>query len=114
VAQNRIQAFFQERARKNAQWRQAVDAQNVVRAREREHVSDTDLIATAPGIPNVTHQMELDRRLKVAIEDLTAEVVTSRKSADRLARRVVWASWILVALTVALVALTVVLAVRPG
>jgi hypothetical protein len=112
VAQNRIQALFRERARQERQFRQAVRDRNVATAREREDVPDAELIATAPGVPNVTHQMEMDRRLKAAIEDLTGEVVTSRKSADRLARRVVWASWVLVALTVVLVALTVVLAVK--
>lgn len=57
--------------------------------------------------------MEMSRRLKVAVENLTGEVVTSRKSADRLSRRVVWLTAILVILTAALVALTIVLALKP-
>jgi hypothetical protein len=64
------------------------------------------------GLVDETHQMEMQRRLKVAVERLTDEVITSRKSADRLAGRVVWLTAILVVLTAVLVALTVVLAVR--
>lgn len=54
----------------------------------------------------------MQRRLKSAVEGLTGEVVTSRRSADRLARRVVLLTLILVIMTAVLVALTVVLAVR--
>jgi hypothetical protein len=49
--------------------------------------------------------MEMQRRLKVAIQALTAETVIARKSANR-------GALIIVALTAALVALTVVLALR--
>lgn len=65
----------------------------------------------AAAAEDARHQAEISAQLKASIEALAAEVVTSRKSADRLALRVVRASWVLVALTVALVALTVVLAV---
>ena len=47
----------------------------------------------------------MQRRLKAAIEDLTAESARARRSAF-------WVGAILVALTMVLVALTVVLAVR--
>jgi hypothetical protein len=49
--------------------------------------------------------MEMQRRLKVAIERLTGETVAARKSANRAALAVI-------VLTAVLVALTVVLAVR--
>ena len=68
-------------------------------------LSDEELIATDPTIPGARHQMEMQRRLKVVIQDLTAETVSARRSADR-------AAVILVVLTAALVALTVVLALR--
>jgi hypothetical protein len=75
-------------------------------------LSDAELIATSPSIQNVTHQMEMDRRLKVAIVDLTTETIAARKSSDKTAARLVWLTVVLVVLTAALVALTVVLAVR--
>lgn len=81
--------------------------------------------------------MEMQRRLKDAVENLTAEEIRSRESSERLsgqldasivgltaatiraarssdraARRLVWLTVVLVLLTAALVALTVVLAVR--
>ena len=92
--------------------RQANAAYRQNRVREAGELSDADLIATMPGLLDETHPMEMQRRLKVAVERLTAEVITSRESADGLARRVVWLTAILVVLTAALVALTVVLAVR--
>jgi len=49
--------------------------------------------------------MEMQRRLKVAIEALTAETVLGRKAANR-------AAVLIVGLTAVLVALTVVLALR--
>ena len=48
--------------------------------------------------------MELNRRLKVSIEDLTTAVKAARRSSDRL-------GWILVGLTILLVVLTVALVV---
>lgn len=49
--------------------------------------------------------MEMQRRLKVAIEALTVETVLGRKAANR-------AAVLIVGLTAVLVALTVVLAIR--
>jgi hypothetical protein len=56
--------------------------------------------------------MELDRRLKVAITDLTTETIDARKASDRTARRLMWLTIVLVILTAVLVALTVVLAIK--
>jgi hypothetical protein len=71
-------------------------------------LSDEDLIAKTPARTPVTfpfHEMEMQRRLKVAIQEQTAESVRARRAANRIGIA-------LVALTIVLVALTVVLAVR--
>jgi hypothetical protein len=89
-----------------------VDAQHLDSVNQLANVSDAELIATSPSIQNVTHQMEMDRRLKVAIVDLTTETIAARKSSDRAAARLLWLTVILVVLTTALVALTVVLSLK--
>jgi hypothetical protein len=76
------------------------------------HLGDAELIATAPGIPSETHQMELTRGLEAAIQELTAETVAGRQSLYKASARIAWLNAFLVVLTAALVALTVVLAVR--
>ncbi len=58
-----------------------------------------------------THQMELSRRLKVAIQELTSETIAARESSDSASARIAWLNVLLVLLTATLVALTVVLAV---
>jgi len=112
VTDNPVTAWIGQRRRKQAEWWHAVDAQHLEIVRQRENVSDEELIAREPAIPGAGHQMEMNRRLKAAIADLTGEVTTSRRSPDRLATRIVWLTFILVVLTVALVALTVILAIR--
>lgn len=75
-------------------------------AQDLAALSDEELITTAgTTLSQPYNEMEMQRRLKVAIEGLTDESVRARRSAF-------WIGVILVALTVALVALTVVLAVR--
>jgi hypothetical protein len=61
---------------------------------------------------NQNHQMELTRRLKVAITELTGETIAARDSSDKASARIWWLNVLLVLLTAALVALTVVLAVK--
>jgi len=102
---SRIQSWFRARHAKNEQWRRDVQAMNVDGVRQLADLSDAELIATDPSIPSTRNQMEMQRRLKVAIEALTAETVLGRKVAT-------WLAVIIAALTAALVALTVVLAVR--
>lgn len=84
----------------------------IERAGHLGDLPDQEVIAFQPGPSDDRHLMEMIRRLKVAVENLTGEVIASRQSADRLAGRVVWLTAIAVVLTAALVALTVVLAVR--
>ena len=78
-------------------------------------LSDKDLIvksAARTSMSHPDHEMEMQRRLKDAVELLTGEIITSRKSADKLAGRVVFLNVLLVIMTAVLVALTIVLAVR--
>jgi len=89
-----------------------VQAQRLDGVNQLAGLSDAELIATAPGIPNESHRMEMVRRLKEAIVNLTAVTVAAGQSADRASARILWLNVFLVLLTAALVALTVVLAVR--
>ncbi len=102
---SRVQSWLRARRSKKEQWRRDVQAMNVDGIRQLADLSDEELIATDHSIPSARNQMEMQRRLKVAIEALTAETVLGRKVAT-------WLAVIIVALTVVLVALTVVLAVR--
>jgi hypothetical protein len=102
---SRIQSWLRARDAKNEQWRRDVQAMHVDGVRQLADLSDAELIANDPNIPGARHQMEMQRRLKVAIEALTVETVLGRKAANR-------AAVMIVGLTAVLVALTVVLAVR--
>jgi len=75
---------------------------------DRERMSDQALIRTA-GDPG--NHMELQRRLRVAVQELTAQIVTFRKSSDAAAKRLEWLTYVLVLMTAVLVALTVILVV---
>ena len=69
-------------------------------------LSDEDLIAAAEARTSLSHpdaEMEMQRRLKVAIQELTREAGRARRSAN-------WIGVFLIMLTVVLVVLTVVLA----
>jgi hypothetical protein len=109
---NWFRAHLRRRAQTEQKWRAAVQAQRLDGINQLAQLSDAELIATTPAIPSENHQMELTRRLKVAIEKLTDVTVTAGKSADRASSRILWLNVFLVLLTAALVALTVVLAVR--
>jgi hypothetical protein len=78
---------------------------NVDGVRGLSELSDVELIATDPSIPGAKRQMEMQRRLKAAIDALTVETVRGRKVST-------WLAVIIAALTAVGVALTVVLAVR--
>ncbi len=102
---SRIRSWLRARHTKNEQFRRAVRARNVDSIRGLSDLSDVELIATDPSIPGAKHQMEMQRRLKVAMEALTAETVRGRKVST-------WLATIIAALTAVGVALTIVLAVR--
>ena len=112
MAENKLWSWLGHRQRSNEQRRRDVDTQHLDGARQRGHLSDEELIARVPGFPGPGYQMEVRRRLKDAITDLTRETVAAGKSSDRAAHRLVWLTVVLVVLTAVLVALTVVLAVR--
>jgi hypothetical protein len=107
-----LRGHLQRRKLAEQQFRAGVRAQNVNSVNELAKLTDAELIATAPGIPSETHQMELSRRLKAAIQELTGETIAARESSDRASARIAWLNVILVILTAALVALTIVLAIR--
>jgi hypothetical protein len=102
--------------------------QNIKPVRDRQEIDDADLIAAADGMPPPYHAMEMQRRLKVTVNELTAELVSFReaagaaaaKSDKQAARLVSLTRWLigltvgLLLLTVAVVVLTAVLTARPG
>lgn len=102
---SRIRSWRRAQRSKNEEFQRAVRAMNVNGVRQLADISDAELIATDPSMPSARNQMEMQRRHKVAIEALTAETVLGRKVAT-------WLAVIIAALTAALVALTVVLALR--
>jgi hypothetical protein len=106
-----LRRHVRQRALRERQFREQVRAHNVDSVNQLAQLGDAELIATAPGLTNETHQMEMSRRLKVAIQELTGETVAARVSSDRASARIAWLNVLLVLLTAALVALTVVLAV---
>jgi hypothetical protein len=83
-------------------------AADQARLQELGALSDEELIAQAPARTSLSkprHEMEMQRRLKVATENLTAETQKAR----------IWAAWssaVIAILTVVLVVLTVVLATK--
>jgi hypothetical protein len=128
--------YTERQQEKQKRAEQARRAQNLETAQRLAKMSDADLIASAPGFPGPHHEMEMNRRLKDAVEKLTGEITAFRESSERLtglldasvasltaetiaaresserAGRRVWLNVLLVAMTAALVALTVVLALK--
>lgn len=82
--------------------------------RNLQEVDDFDLIATAEGENIPLHEMEMQRRLKGAIADLTTETISARDSADAAADRLIRLTRWLIAFTIALVVLTVAVAILSG
>ncbi|MDQ2816187.1 MAG: hypothetical protein M3Z75_31175 [Actinomycetota bacterium] len=73
--------------------------EQIERALALQKVPDHELIATAPGPKDDRYPMEMTRRLKDAIGELTAELKAFRTSSDRLARLVVYLTTALVIFT---------------
>ncbi len=97
---SRVQSWLRARHAKNEQWRRDVHARDVDGVRQMANISDAELIATDVSIPSARNQMEMQRRLKVAIEALTVETIRGRKVAT-------WLAVIGVALTAVLVVVAV-------
>jgi hypothetical protein len=97
---SRIRSWRRTQRSKNEEFQRTVRAMNIDGVRGLSELSDVELIATDPSIPEAKHQMEMQRRLKVAIEALTAETIRGRKVAT-------WLAVIGVALTAVLVVLAV-------
>jgi hypothetical protein len=130
TADERRLTYTERQQEKQKREEQARRAQYRETAERLARMSDGDLIASAPGYPGPHHEMEMQRRLKYAVEALTAETIASRQSSERLTarldasiasltqetvraresservgRRLIWLTVVLVLLTAALVAL---------
>jgi hypothetical protein len=117
--------------REMGETRLALEAQRVERASQLAQLSDAQLIAAVTPV-GISHPMEMDRRLRDAVENLTAEtiksreaskalgarlndsftsltreIVTFRKSSDAAAGKLAVLTWVIIGLTAALVVLTV-------
>lgn len=96
-------------------------AQQAEEIRELARLSDDELIAQTPANTSLSRplpQMEMSRRLKDAVEALTAELVMFRESSDRSARqsdaaagKLARLTWVIIVLTVAVAGLTAALVV---
>jgi hypothetical protein len=97
-------AFEEKNAREAAAYRERA----VSGVRSLRDLSDDELIAASPARSSLSHphhEMEMQRRLKDSIEALTKETAKARWWAF-------WGSVVIGALTVVLVALTIVLALK--
>jgi hypothetical protein len=111
MTDNLLQAWAQRHQRAKAQERETWRARQVDHAHQISQLSDDELIGRAPGSPGPHHELEMNRRLKGAIEKLTTELITFRQSSDLAARKLWRLTNVLIGFTVALVALTVALVV---
>jgi hypothetical protein len=106
---NSIKAWWANAQRateqKGALAAEAAQRRSVAHVNRLRTLTDDELITDAPNrtsLSRADHEMEMQRRLKDAIEANTREGAAGRRAANRI-------GWILVALTLVLVALTVVL-----
>ena len=83
-------------------WRE----EQIERALALQKLTDYELIGTAPGPKDDRYPMEMTRRLKGAIGELTDELKAFRSSSDRLARRVVYLTAVMVIFTAVILWLT--------
>jgi hypothetical protein len=111
MTDNPVRAWAQRHQRAKGLERQQWQAQRVNHAQELRKLSDAELLARAPGLPGPHHEMEMNRRLKAAVEKLTVELVAFRGSSDAAARKLWRLTNVLIGFTAALVALTVALVI---
>jgi hypothetical protein len=100
-----IRSWLQERHQKNEQFQRDAQAAAVRSVHGLAGLSDEELIASDPSIPSHRHEMEMQRRLKTSIQELTRETSRARW----------WAFWgavVIAVLTMVIIALTVVLAMK--
>ena len=109
------------RAERQAEEIRNRQAQQAAEIRELARLSDDELIAQTPVQTSFSRplpQVEMSRRLKNAVEALTAELVMFRESSDSAARqsdaaagKLARLTWVLIVLTVAVTGLTAALVV---
>jgi hypothetical protein len=116
VTENGVRAFLRRQHERSERDRKAWQEWHRGVVQDRQQIPDADLIASAPGIPGPQHEMEMQRRLKAAVIELTGELIkfqgTSRETASRLERLTRWLvgfTAVLAVLTVAVVVLTALL-----
>jgi hypothetical protein len=110
MADNPLQGMAQRRQRAKRQELEESRTYQLDHAEQVSRLSDEELIGQAPGFPGPHHEMEMNRRLKVAIERLTGELVTFRKSADAAASKLSRLTNVLIGFTAVLVVLTILIA----
>jgi hypothetical protein len=111
MTENSVRAFLRRQHERGERDRKAWQEMHKGIIQDRQQVSDADLIATAPGIPGPQHEMEMQRRLKEAIGELTGELVKFRTASDEAASRMERLTSWLVGFTIALTILTVVVVI---
>ncbi|HLM88264.1 MAG TPA: hypothetical protein VK284_04415 [Streptosporangiaceae bacterium] len=107
MTENLVRAFLRRRHEQHEHERGAWNTQQIGTVHERQQLPDADLIAHAPGFPGPAYEMEMQRRLKAAITELTSELVNFRMSSDEAASRIERLTRWLVGFTIALTVLTV-------
>src|SRR5260221_12993309 len=79
----RLRRYLRRRRLADQQFREQVRARNIDSVNQLAGVNDAELIATNPAIPSESHQMEMSRRPKAAIQELTPGENAARRAADR-------------------------------
>lgn len=116
MTESGIRAFLRRQHERSERDRKAWQEWHRGVVQDRQQVPDADLISSAPGFPGPQHEMEMQRRLKAAVVELTGELVKFREASDdaasrmeRLTRWLVGFTIVLIILTIVVVALTAVL-----
>jgi hypothetical protein len=111
VTANGVRAFLRRQHERSERDRKAWRESHKAVVQDRQQVPDADLIANAPGIPGPQYEMEMQRRLKAAVVELTGELVKFRRASDEAASRMERLTRWLIGFTIALTVLTVVVAI---
>jgi hypothetical protein len=111
VTENSVRAFLRRQHERSERDRKAWQELHKGIVQDRQQISDADLIASAPGIPGRGHEMEMQRRLKASIGELTEELVKFRTASDEAASGMERLTRWLVAFTIALTILTVIVVI---
>lgn len=106
MADNPLQGMAKRRQRAKQQELDESRTHQLDHAERLSQLSDKELTGRAPGFPGPHHEMEMNRRLKVAIQRLTGELVKFRESSDAASRKLSRLTNVLIGFIAALVILT--------